>query len=198
MPRKDNFYTTYEVARLLGISVRTAQQWVEKDILKGWKTAGGHRRISVKSVEDVQRSRQKLTSTKQTFAVLRILVVEDNEVLLKLYRAMLKTWPFPVEIFTVPNGFEALVMVGELSPQLLICDLRLPGVNGFQIVRALRGIPRYKDMAIVVVSGLAHDEVLANGGLPPQIELVGKPIDFTRLQSIAQSIVNRHRCFHAL
>ena len=78
MPRKDNFYTTYEVARLLGISVRTAQQWVEKDILKGWKTDGGHRRISVKSVEDVQRSRQKLTSTKQTFAVLRILVVDDN------------------------------------------------------------------------------------------------------------------------
>jgi excisionase family DNA binding protein len=188
MPKTNNFYTTREAARLLGISVRTAQQWIEKGILTGWKTEGGHRRISVKSVEAMQgRQIRQHSSKQQSSAALRILVVEDSQTLLKLYQHQLKAWPFPVEIYTVPNGFEALVMVGEVSPQLLVCDLRLPGVNGFQIVRALREIPRYKDLAIVVVSGLTLSEVQAHGGLPPQIELLGKPIDFSRLLSIAKS-----------
>lgn len=188
MPRKANCYTTRDVARLLGISVRTAQQWVEKGVLDGWKTDGGHRRISIKSVEKVQGIRARLHPAKVLEPALRVLVVEDNASLLKLYRTTLKTWPFPVEIFTAPNGFEALVMIGEVSPQLLICDLRLPGVNGFQIVRAIRDIPRYKSLAIVVVSGLSPDEVLAHGGLPPKIELFGKPVDFTKLLSIARLV----------
>ena len=45
-----NYLTTRNAAKLLGISVRTAQQWVERGKLEGWKTDGGHRRISHTSV----------------------------------------------------------------------------------------------------------------------------------------------------
>lgn len=184
-----NYFTTREAAVLLGVSVRTTQQWVEKGILDGWKTAGGHRRISIKSVKDAQAKLPRTFAEKTPSAALRVLVVEDSQVLLKLYRAVLKKWPFQLEIYTVPNGYEALVMIGEVSPQLLICDLRLPGVNGFQIVRALRAIPRYQDMAIVVVSGLPEEEVNAHGGLPPNVELLGKPVDFKKLLSIAKAVM---------
>jgi excisionase family DNA binding protein len=185
-----NYCTTREAARLLGISVRTVQLWVEKGRLKGWKTAGGHRRISRDAVACALE--EKAADAAAQVYALPVLIVEDDAALLKLYRLRMARWPFPVTIYTAPNGYEGLVMVGEAAPRLLVCDLRLPGVNGFQIVRALCAMERYKEMHVVVVSGLAPEEIAAHGSLPPRVELMGKPIDFARLQGIAHDLWLRH------
>jgi len=183
-----NYLTTREAASLLGTSVRTVQQWVEKGQLEGWKTEGGHRRIARSSVMQLLRATAMQAKADQMAASLSVLIVEDDANLLKLYRAQMRVWPFDVKVYSAPNGYEALVMVGEVQPQMLICDLRLPGVNGFQIVRALCEMTKFKEMGIVVVSGLPTPEINAHGGLPPRVEIMGKPIDFARLQAIAQQI----------
>ena len=181
----NSYITTREAAKCLGVSLRTAQQWLEKGLLKGWKTNGGHRRISRDSVEQMQRQLSRQGPEPNLHNPLPILIIDDDAALLKLYRAHLSRWPFDVAIHSAPSGYEGLVMVGELSPVLLICDLRLPGINGFQIVRSLCEIDRLKSMAVVVVSGLPPEEIAAHGGLPPRAEVLGKPVDFVRLQAIA-------------
>lgn len=180
-----NYLTTREAAALLGTSVRTIQQWVEKGQLEGWKTEGGHRRIARSSVMRALKANDMQAKAEQLAASLSVLIVEDDANLLKLYRTQMRVWPFDVKVYSAPNGYEALVMVGEVHPQLLVCDLRLPGVNGFQIVRALCDMTKFKEMGIVVVSGLPEPEINAHGGLPPRVEIMGKPIDFKRLQTIA-------------
>lgn len=185
---EDNFCTTREAAKLLGISVRTAQQWLERGYLKGWKTDGGHRRITRTSLMRVLQNRRSEDSHRRRGYSLPVLIVEDDATLLKLYRAQMSRWPFEVTIYTAPNGFEGLVMIGEVAPRLLICDLRLPGVSGFQIVRSLCEMERYKELAMVVVSGLPEAEIDAHGGMPDRVEMIGKPINFARLQEIAAAL----------
>ncbi len=181
----ENYCTTSEAAQLLGVSLRTAQQWVEKGLLEGWKTSGGHRRINRDSVLRLLEHRRE--EVVAPFAI-TVLIVEDDAALLKLYRLQMSRWPFEATLYTAPNGYDGLVMVGEAAPDLLICDLRLPGVNGFQIVRSLRNMERYNGMAIVVISGLPLAEIDAHGGLPPGVEIMGKPIDFARLKDIATEL----------
>ena len=181
-----NYLTTRKAAKLLGISVRTAQQWVEKGQLEGWKTDGGHRRISHSSVSATLASRAPTADEATETTAVPILIVEDEVNLLRLYRMHTERWPFKTTIYTAPNGYEALVLAGEVKPHLLICDLRLPGVNGFQIVRALCEMQRFKHMGIVVVSGLPVAEIQAHGGVPERVQILGKPIDFERLQAIAR------------
>ena len=53
------YYSTREAAKLLGVSLTTAQIMVEKGELQAWKTSGGHRRISVEAVEKALRQRQQ-------------------------------------------------------------------------------------------------------------------------------------------
>lgn len=183
-----NYLTTREAAKLLGTSVRTVQQWVEKGQLEGWKTEGGHRRISRASVSKALLAMDQQAQAAQLESSLAVLIVEDDASLLKLYRLQMRSWPFDVKVYTAPNGYEALVMVGEVKPHLLICDLRLPGVNGFQIVRSLCEMTRFKEMGIVVVSGLPIPEINAHGGLPPRVQTMGKPIDFQRLKTIANEL----------
>jgi len=178
-----NYLTTRQAARILDISVRTAQQWVDTGKLMGWVTQGGHRRISHASVMEALSKR--LTSAADTY-LLPLLIIEDDLELIKLYRVHLKTWPFGVQASFTPNGYEALVLAGEMNPAMLVCDLRLPGINGFQIVRALANMDRFSNLRIVVVSGLPANEIEAHGGLPSGVEVMGKPIDFKRLLAIAQ------------
>jgi len=184
----ENYLTTREAAEMLGVSLRTIQQWVEKGMLEAWKTDGGHRRILRGSVEAVRELRQSEHDPQPGKYALPVLIVEDDAALLKLYRAHMSRWPFATAVYTAPNGFEGLVMVGECRPALLICDLRLPGVNGFHIVRWLADIERYRDLAIVVVSGLPAGEINAHGGVPPKVEILTKPIDFQRLEQIAAAV----------
>lgn len=180
-----NYLTTSQAAQRLGVSVRTVQQWVERGLLSSWKTDGGHRRLDLSAVDALADQMATTQEAANRARALRLLIVEDDAAMLRLYRARIALWPFPVQVFSAPNGYEGLVMVGETQPDLLVCDLRLPGVNGFEIVRSLRRMERYRALDIVVVSGLAGNEVQAHGGLPDHVELMGKPVDFQRLQSIA-------------
>ena len=187
-----NYCTTREAAKLLGISVRTAQLWLEKGHLKGWKTPGGHRRIMRSSLDSAARDRRYGDVASPRHSALPVLIIEDDANLLKLYRAQISRWPFDVTIYTAPNGYEGMVMVGEVEPRLLLCDLRLPGVNGFVIVRSLCTMERYLDMTIVVVSGMPAGEIEAHGGVPERVELMGKPINFSRLREIAGELWAQH------
>jgi excisionase family DNA binding protein len=179
-----NYLTTKKAATLLQVSVRTAQQWVERGILEGWKTKGGHRRITHHSVLRVIDQRDEAARAKLQPGPLSLLIIEDDPSLLKLYRLQIARWPFEVTVYTAPNGYEGLIMVGEVLPSLLVCDLRVPGVNGFQIIRSLAGMPRFHKLKTVVVSGLPEPEITAHGGLPDDIVFLSKPIDFVRLQAI--------------
>lgn len=181
-----NYLTTRQAARLLGISVRTVQLWVDTGKLTGWVTQGGHRRLSHTSVLEYLAQREASQSETDKSYRLPLLIVEDDLAIIKLYQTHVKTWPFGVQTFVTPNGYEALVLVGEVNPAMLICDLRLPGINGFQIVRALANMDRFSKLHMVVVSGLPAYEIEAHGGLPPGVEIMSKPIDFKRLQAIAQ------------
>ena len=171
---------------MLGVSLRTVQLWVENGQLEGWKTDGGHRRLSHVTVEKKLAALTDGLAARQALTPMPVLIVEDDESLLKLYKARFQAWPFPTILYTAPNGYEALVLVGELKPWLLVCDLRLPGVNGFQIVRALCNMNRCNDLRIVVVSGLEEVEIRAHGGVPERVEALEKPVDFARLENIGR------------
>lgn len=134
------------------------------------------------------RARGKLTPPAPTPPSLQMLVVEDNAATLRLYQLRVASWTFPVTLHTAANGYEGLLLAGEIKPDLLLCDLRMPGVNGVQLVRALCDLERYKDVTIVMVTGMPAIEIQLNGGLPERVEQMGKPIDFDRLQSIAQTL----------
>ena len=181
--------TTGEAARRLQISVKTAQLWVESGTLHAWKTAGGHRRISMRSVESLLASRGNSAAVTAAAAGVpaergHLLIVEDDPLLFRLYEVTIPTWHLPVDVSFAADGFQALLRIGERSPQMLITDLRMPGMDGFKLIHALRADPRYRSMRIVVVSMLTASDIRAAGGLPEGVTVLAKPIPFEHLREI--------------
>lgn len=192
-----SFCTTREAATLLGVSVGTVQLWVESGLLQAWKTAGGHRRVLRDSVDRLLHKKPVPTQAAVTFAPtprrLRVLVVEDDTNLLRLYETSISRWPMAPEVTTTDNAVTALLMMGRDCPDLLLTDLHMAGMDGFNMLRVLRETPDFAKTTIVVVSGLDAAEIEQRGGIPPGIEVLPKPIPFNRLLAIATNLVKQGR-----
>jgi len=189
-----SFCTTREAAQILGISLRTAQMWAETGLLEGWKTEGGHRRITRASIERLLANdgHPPAGTDKDTGdRPFQIMVVEDNEDLLKLYRLNLGRWPLEHRLIAINNGWEALIKLGSDKPDLLIADLFMPGFDGFMMLKSIRAVPEYKDLPIVVVTGLSPGDIVSRGGLPEDITILTKPIPFAELQRLTEELASR-------
>jgi len=193
---KKSFCTTREAAVLLGVSVGTVQLWVESGLLQAWKTSGGHRRVLRESIDGLLHKGADVLPPPSADPVpvtntrpLNVLVVEDDENLLRLYKARLAQWPMKPVVSLADNGVTGLLMMGRSNPDLLITDLDMPGLDGFNMLRVLHQTPEMRHAKIVVVTGLDPAEVDRRGGVPIGVEVLPKPVPFERLLAIATATI---------
>ena len=86
----------------------------------------------------------------------RILVVEDETFLVKIYSVKLKKEGFEVLIAT--DGEQAVQMANEVKPDIILLDLILPKMNGFEALEKMRANPDLKKTPVIVLSNLGQDE----------------------------------------
>lgn len=169
--------TTY-AAKLLGLSVGTIQSLVEKNELQAWKTQGGHRRISMPSIRDYQRRHNMLvTPTESRDNRIKVLLVEDDPVTREMIRDFCSRSDVPVDCTAMSSGLEALIDIASIRPDVLISDLNMPGVDGFELLRTLRANPLFNKMTCLVISALPQLEIDARGGLPEGSIFMAKPVN---------------------
>ncbi len=174
--------STRDAAKLLGISVRTAQMWVEEGRLRAWKTPGGHRRILRESVDAIlQRRQQETAGVPDDFD---ILVVEDDRVQRQILESKLAALRPGLSVRVAYNGMEGLIKIGERQPQLLITDLAMPGIDGFRMLATLTSTPLLRPMQIIAVTGLSEEEISASGGLPAGVAVFHKPLSLPALLNL--------------
>ncbi|HSG23741.1 MAG TPA: response regulator [Azonexus sp.] len=176
------FLTTRQAALRLGFSLGTVQNMVESGALEAWKTSGGHRRIPLASIDKLLARRRNLTpGTQDASAPIDILIAEDDPTLQLLYQLTMEAWDLPIKLRIVANGFDGLLQVGQQVPDILIADLMMPGMDGFEMIRNLRANPTLARMDIIVVSAIEREEI-AQKGLPPDVTVFGKPIPFHEIK----------------
>ena len=198
----DELMTTREAAEALGVAVRTVQLWVESGVLTAWKTAGGHRRIARAALEELLVERNKVmhptTPESELPArnrravdaaappeVLKLLIVEDDPNIMRLYQMWVQSWSFKVDLTLAHNGYEGLLLIGQLRPDVVLTDLMMPGMDGFQLVRSLKGSKLgFASVKLVVVSSLSRQDIQNRGGLPEDVDIFEKPIPFERIEAI--------------
>lgn len=174
------YLSTRQAAHRLGVSLGTVQNMVESGALEAWKTTGGHRRIPVAAVEALLARRRQGTSGSESQRM-DILITEDDAMLQSLYQMTIEGWELPIDLRIASTGFDGLLQVGQKVPDILIADLMMPGMDGFEMIRQLRANPALSRMDIMVVSAIDREEILARG-LPPDVTIFGKPIPFHEIK----------------
>jgi CheY-like chemotaxis protein len=129
-----------------------------------------------------------------------ILVVDDNPDLLELLREGLSDH---FTILLARNGAEGLTAVAEAHPDCAIIDIRMPDIDGLQLVRALRGDPTTRDMPLIILTALPEDQGLLPGLLSGADRYLTKPVLPSELipairDVIALSVAERGRRLRSL
>lgn len=81
----------------------------------------------------------------------KVLVVEDDQKLLRLYTAYLESNKYIVK--TAADGDEALDIITDFNPDIVLLDIMLPNMSGTEILWTLKADPKYKHIPIIMITG---------------------------------------------
>lgn len=191
---RPEFVTTRKASNMLGVAVRTVQLWAENGSLVAWKTEGGHRRIVRKSVDVLLAQQQAAIEEYSRRGQLTMLVVDDDPVYLELVRLKVNEWAMPITLISASDGFDGLLKIGENKPGVVLVDLRMPGMDGFQMIRRLKAYSGTAEILTIVMTGLSDEDIEANGGLPQDVPVLKKPLLFDELAALVQESIELAVC----
>lgn len=179
--------TTQEAAKLLGISVTSVQQLVETGAIRAWKTKGGHRRIPRSAVLAYKAKAGHAQETLEAGAapsddLTRILVVEDNELQRGIYQRQISSWNLNAEVRYCTNGYQALMEIARHRPDVVLADIMMEGIDGYEMVNTVLAYPDLADLNIAILSGMPSDALQERGGIPAGVVFFSKPINYDELR----------------
>ena len=117
----------------------------------------------------------------------RLLIVDDNPANLEIMEARLARQGY--EILTATNGDQALAVARAESPDLILLDVMMPGKDGIQVCRELKGDPDLPFMPIILVTAKADPDDIVAGLDAGGDEYVTKPVDHAALVARVRSIL---------
>ena len=139
------FLTTGQIAAACQVTIPTVKHWIRNGYLTAFRTAGGHYRVTE---EEFKRFQSAYRIPEMT-ALPRILIVDDDAPLLDtLVEALSSTQRYEVE--GASDCYEGLIKVGTLDPHLMVLDLRMPGLDGFQTCRKVKADPVRRQHTLIL------------------------------------------------
>ena len=122
-----------------------------------------------------------LYAQEHDYSSYNVLAVDDIPLNLLLVTKMLSRFNF--QLRTAANGQLALDAVAQKKPDLILLDLMMPGIDGFEVIRQLRANPETADIQIVILSALNSNEDIVKGFKVGANDFIMKPIIMEKLLS---------------
>lgn len=176
---KFDYLAPREVARLLKVSPVTVRAWASKGWLRAEVTPGGHRRFSLKEVERMAREHGiKLAHTSQP-KPLRVLIVDDDRQFAGYLKELLGE---SAETELAHDGFDAGHKVSVFAPDVVLLDLMMPGMDGFEACRRIKQAPPTHHIRVIAVTGYPSPDNLQRALECGAECCLGKPLDVAALR----------------
>ena len=190
--RLTQFLSTAEAARRLGLSTTLVQTLVDQGELKGWKTRGGHRRISLESIEDYQNAARCSTNVPIRPAPKpRVTVVTESAKLMAQLLDAHDQWQFPVEVTFFDSVTEALLELSNKRPDILVVELAMPREQQEKTLQALENFNNRGRSPLSAVLLTAEKDLLTArySGSASSIQLVLGPLSPVWLHAYLTGVV---------
>jgi len=148
-----NFYTTHQASKFCNVYPTTVINWIKEGLLSAYTTPGGHRRIKKDDLLNLMQKNnmpipEELTKGDKN----RVLVIDDDPKILRMIKTILSQEG--LEVSTADSGFQAGLLISNWLPDIIILDILMPHMDGFEVCSRLKGDEKTKDIAIIAVTVL--------------------------------------------
>ena len=181
---KDRVFSLPKAAKLCGLSRGTIWNNVKSGELKSFRTPGGQYRILRQDLIDFMTRKKMPPLLSDPIRQGRILVADDDAAIARMICRILE--PFGFDTDTASDGFEAGIKLVSFRPEMIILDLFMPGMDGFEVCRRLKQNPATAHIKVLAISGQETPEtrqrILDEGA----DAFMGKPLN---TQALVQEVV---------
>jgi len=184
MTEKRRVFTTFQAAKYCQVSPFTVRNWIESGALPAYRTPGGHRRILKEDLDAFLREHGMPSADLLGGGRRRVLLVDDEPEVVRFLRRIVKGLGGNIEIATAADGFEAGALVAEFVPHVVILDLKMPGVDGFEVCRRIKANPKTQGATILGVTGYYSKRSAEKFAKCGGWKLVKKPFDVDHLRRV--------------
>ncbi|MBL4909668.1 MAG: response regulator [Alteromonadaceae bacterium] len=164
MKNKQSYLTPKAVAELLMVSTATIRLWTENGDLKSRLTAGGHRRFMQNDIDSFAQAKNielnipisnqyKNSKHENKNLSNKILIVDDEQLFAEFLQTMLNIELKNVKTEISLDGFDAANKLRDFSPDIVLLDLHIPGLNGFKVCKHIKQTPALKHIRVIAISG---------------------------------------------
>jgi len=186
------FLGTAEAARMLGLSTTLVQALVDQGDLKGWKTRGGHRRISLESILDYQNAaRSAMGVAIKSMIKPRVTVVVETPDAMGQLMAANSNWKFPVDVTFFDSVTEALLELSSRRPDMLVVEMSMPRAQQERTLQALENFNSRGRSPLSVVLVTEEKALLSptTAHIPSSIQVVSGPMSSVWLHAYLTGVV---------
>jgi CheY-like chemotaxis protein len=115
------------------------------------------------------------------------LIVDDEATIRLLVSQALELSGFRAE--EAADGPSALIAMGRLTPDVILLDARLPGMDGFRLCQAIRQLPNGKNVPVLMMTGMNDAQLLPWAKEVGATDIVGKPLKLLDLGQRLHALV---------
>ena len=154
-----DIFTVFQASKYCNVSPKTIINWIEAGHIEAYKTVGGHRRIKIADLGNFMR-KQGIPIPEEEFGSerKRLLIVDDDEIIVETIVQALEEEEYDYEIISASDGFEAGLQVNHFKPHLVILDIMMPDIKGYEVCRKIKSDEQTKDTKIIVLSAYLDEE----------------------------------------
>jgi excisionase family DNA binding protein len=154
----DRSLSTFKIAQLLDVNPSSVANWVDQGLLAAHRTPGGHRRVALEDlVRFLKEHRMPVPKDLETPPT-RILVVDDEPALCQMIARTLRSANSEYEVIEARDGFRAGQLVATMKPDVVILDLRMPGMDGFEVCRQIKSQEQTKRSVVIAMTAFPSPE----------------------------------------
>ncbi len=159
MPESQRPYTTGEIADFCDVTINAVKKWIAAGKLPAFRTPGGHYRIERADFKAFVEKYRLHIKDRLFKGKKKILIVDDEAAVLEFITGALEASGRRYVLETARDGYEALIKIGSFSPELLILDIKMPRIDGFELCRRIKADAATKDISIIAVSAYGREEL---------------------------------------
>ena len=155
----EDILTVFQASKYCNVSSKTIINWIEAGHIKAYKTVGGHRRIRREDLENFMRKQGiPIPDGEAGNERRRVLVVDDDPIIVETIVQALEEDEHDYDVISASDGFEAGLQVNHFKPHLMILDIMMPDIKGYEVCKRIKSDAETKNTKIIVLSAYLDEE----------------------------------------
>jgi CheY-like chemotaxis protein len=150
--------STFAIARMLHVDPGSVANWIDQGLLIAHRTPGGHRRVACDDLVTFLREHKMPIPDELDAAPARVLIVDDEKAITHLIARAVRAALPECEVVEAHDGFKAGTIIATLKPDVVVLDLRMPGMDGYEVCRLIKSQDATKHAQVLAITAFPSPE----------------------------------------